>query len=184
MFKTLHEIAKEFAEAFTTETRTDGSKYVTLNDDKAEWMQEAVQEAHTLGEHLALPDDSIYEICREVADAIEEELGAADKDLEDCRDLEMRERIDGLVPVYTSDLKHWAFKNPHADEWMQEAVDQGLIDTTAKEFDLDNLRMAGYYMQADSICGTFLQAIQDQYDDQDFTIEGEDHDQFIDEDMD
>ena len=101
MTSNMQKAAAAFSAAFTTDRRdVDGSKFVRLEDGAAEWMRDAVREAHG----GMLPDDTRYSMIRRTVDAIAEHLAYdGDADLDDVR----AELIDGLIPVYTSDRLAW-----------------------------------------------------------------------------
>lgn len=101
MTSNMEKAAAAFSAAFTTDRRdVDGSKFVRLEDGAAEWMRDAVREAHG----GMLPDDTRYSMIRRTVDAIAEHLAYdGDADLDDVR----AELIDGLIPVYTSDRLAW-----------------------------------------------------------------------------
>lgn len=101
MTSNMQKAAAAFSAAFTTDRRdVDGSKFVRLEDGAAEWMRDAVREAHG----GMLPDDTRYSMIRRTVDAIAEHLAYdSDADLDDAR----AELIDDLIPVYTSDRLAW-----------------------------------------------------------------------------
>jgi uncharacterized protein YhjY with autotransporter beta-barrel domain len=55
-------------EYFETRQRDDGTSYVTLTDDRPEWLQEAVYEAHD----DEAPNDWRYEHCHYIARLIDD----------------------------------------------------------------------------------------------------------------
>ena len=97
-----------FASHFVTKTRnpvtktsTDsgGEPFTTLADDRPDWLQEAVREAH----QGTLPSDWIYAECKAAAEAFDEGV------FDDCEDDDsVHEYVDGRVDVYTQALYRWA----------------------------------------------------------------------------
>lgn len=79
--------------------RESGQPFTKLSDDAPEWLRDAVQEAHSTD----LPNDWIFEQCRDAAFAWDDELfnGRYPEDA-------VHEHADSNVDVYTSDLYRWA----------------------------------------------------------------------------
>ena len=88
----------KIARYFKRDKRTDGKVFYTLTDDRPQWLQDAVHEAHA-GD---LPDDWVYETCSAAADAIDEGYLGADKYGDD-----IHEWADGQVEIYTKPLLQW-----------------------------------------------------------------------------
>jgi len=80
---------------FTTGTRDNGETFTTLTDDRPEWLQDAIREAHVSD----LPNDWIYAECSAACDAIDDE-SLTDED-------SIHEYADGRVDIYTKDLARW-----------------------------------------------------------------------------
>jgi hypothetical protein len=98
------EAASLLASLFVTEQRTDGTEYVKLSSDAPEWAKTAAMQAHD-GE---MPNDSRYELIRDAAVAIAEQLfDSADEAREAAPDL-----TSDLLPCYTSDVLRWFADHP------------------------------------------------------------------------
>lgn len=157
---TLQAVAQELAEAFETRTRSDSNPFVCLKDEAhGTWIQKAIQDAH----EEEMPNDSIYAMCEQVAEAISEEIADA-VDWEDMSEIELHERLDSLVPVYTHELKQWLLDNPNADASIETGIEAGVIVTDQDGFSLFRVLSGGYYYQLDAIAGTLCNAIQAQYE--------------------
>lgn len=85
---------QKLAEYFETKTRDNGEKYVTLKDERPEWLLAAVREAHC----HTLPNDWVYAECLAAAEAYDE--GTVSEDIHD--------HVDARVDVYTRDRYQWA----------------------------------------------------------------------------
>lgn len=91
------------------------SRAVTLADNRPEWLQDAIREAHCSD----LPRDWIYQECEAACDAID------DGSLSD--DDSVHEHADGRVDTYTKDRFEWS-------------ADMCLTDTfAAAESDLEDM---------------------------------------------
>lgn len=86
----------KLARFFESATRDSGATYVRMVDDAPEWLTDAVRAAH-LGD---LPNDWIYEQCRDVCDAIDEG-SISDSD-------SVSVWADGRADIYTHDLYAFA----------------------------------------------------------------------------
>ena len=115
-----------FASHFITKTRENGKTFVTLADDRPDWLQEAVREAH----QGTLPSDWIYAECKAAAEAFDEGV------LDNCEDDDsVHEYVDGRVDVYTQALYQWAADFCTTETFSaaeQEAKDMGLPEETEK----------------------------------------------------
>ncbi len=80
---------------FTTVTRDNGDKVVTLKDERPEWLFEAVHEAH--GKDM--PNDWIYAECKAACEAIDDG-SLADED-------DVHTHADGQVDTYTKERANW-----------------------------------------------------------------------------
>jgi hypothetical protein len=101
---------------FVTGKRDNGESFTTLRDDRPEWLQDAVREAHA-GD---FPNDWIYSECRAACEAIDA------GDLSD--DDNLHEHADSRVDVYTRHLYQWAADFCLSDTWANaesEADDMG-----------------------------------------------------------
>ena len=77
---------------FATKERDDGSTYVTLRDDRPQWLADAVHDAHD----DEMPNDWRYATCADICEMI-------DDGTEDACEI-----ADALTDVYTGDLLEWA----------------------------------------------------------------------------
>jgi hypothetical protein len=80
---------------FQKSTRDDGSTYVTLTDNRPDWLYDAVYEAH----QSDLPNDWIYSECWAAACAIDDGALSDDDDL--------HEHADSQVDIYTNAVFRW-----------------------------------------------------------------------------
>ena|ERR1700747_398049 len=139
--------AKELSYAFVT------VPVVKLRDNTAQWIRDAVREAH--GEMF--PDDWVYDMCRKVASSIVEALEYGD--FESVRDRQP-ELVDGLVDVYTSDLTAWLHSHVYRVGYCDEASDgyepdNGIVGRI----------MQGQYFEIGQIFSALLSAIEAQVGD-------------------
>lgn len=93
----------------------DGEEYVTLRDERPEWVQELVRTAH--GD--ILPDDWRYATIREALEMITD----ADADDRDALDDAAGDFADN-VDVYTSDLLAWVSSGGGRVGYCDEAIDE------------------------------------------------------------
>lgn len=97
--ETIFSLAAELASYFESHARDNGDTFLTLRDNRPDWMQTICRLAHdspTIG--LIMPDDMRYKMINECLDAIAE---CNDQDALDDRKYELR------APDYKSDLIHW-----------------------------------------------------------------------------
>jgi hypothetical protein len=116
-------MSTNFASYFKTGRREGGEAFSTLVDDRPDWLQEAVREAH----QGTLPHDWIYAECR----AAVESFVAGDLDDEDS----VHEFAEGRVDVYTKNLYQWAADFCLTETFgfaEQEARDMGLPEETER----------------------------------------------------
>jgi hypothetical protein len=114
-------LAEEAAGMFTTRTRqSSGESYVSLKDERPDWVHDAVRAAH--GD--TLPDDYIYSWAQDAFAAIGNAEGS---NLDDVAS-EFAESVD----VYTGDLMRWigshAGRAIYADETLVEHKPDTLSD--------------------------------------------------------
>jgi hypothetical protein len=69
--------------------------------------------------------------------------GIADYEIEDEQSDGLFELCDSLVDVYTKDLYEWMDQSFEHKGYVEQAVQDGLVDTN--DFDLDRAIMAGQY---------------------------------------
>ena len=107
------EIAKQLADAFTTDTRNDGTTFTKLRDGSPQWMTDAIHAAH--GD--ILPLDWIYEQCGRMADKMTE------YEPEQWDD-SVSEWADSLVDVYNIDRARWLALHLDFAGFVDEAVEE------------------------------------------------------------
>lgn len=128
---TIQNRATEALRHFTTKTRRDGDRFVTLDDSAPAWVQELVREAH--GD--LLPDDYRYQTILEALAYIEGAPSAAlsgeyggdsveaTADYDDAM-YDLADGFEDMADTYTSDLFAWLSSSGHrvsyADEWLEE----------------------------------------------------------------
>lgn len=107
---------------FVTGKRNNGETFVSLKDERPEWLHDAVRDAHA-GD---FPNDWIYAECRAACDAIDD--GSIDVDNRDVSD-QVWEHADGRVDVYTRKLYQWAADKCLSDTFAQaESEVNDLLD--------------------------------------------------------
>lgn len=148
----LHELARDYADAFEDATRPDGSSFIRLRDGSPEWMSNAVMEAHG----GILPDDWRYATTAAAAEWIAETLdNDPSADIEDGAEF-----ADSAVPIYTADLTAWL--GSHCSR-------PGYVDEAAEEFGPAEDVLAGIgrgmYLEASEVYGATLHALQCRADD-------------------
>jgi hypothetical protein len=107
---------------FVSGTRDNGETFVTLRDDRPEWLQDAVRDAH----RGTLPNDWTYAECLAAVEAYDESAIADD---------EMHDHVDARVDVYTKDLYQWAAAMCLTDTWSEaeaEARETGMPEETER----------------------------------------------------
>ncbi len=85
----------KLSDFFVRNTRDDGSKFVSLADNRPDWLYDAVYEAHQ-GDP---PCDWIYAECEAAACAIDDGALSDEDDL--------HEHADSQVDIYTKQLFSW-----------------------------------------------------------------------------
>ena len=131
---------------FETRTRDDGTRFVTLTDDRPEWLHDAVMAAHD----DEMPNDWRYETCRAIAEWIDEAT-----ENENLADVIGWEIGDSLTDVYNSDLIAWLGGNlgriAACDEAFEEIgadSDDGLIARISLGQSWTIARMADVLLEA------------------------------------
>lgn len=144
------EIAKQLAEAFTTDTRNDGATFYKLRDGSPQWMTDAIHAAHG----VILPMDWIYEHCSRMADNLNE------YEPEQWDD-SVSEWADGLVDVYNADRARWLSLHLDFAGFVDEAVeefghsDQGVMGDIGM----------GQYKLLEQIAYALVSAVREQAED-------------------
>ena len=148
---TLEQIAEQFAAAFETDTRNDGTRFAKLKGGSPEWMTAAVHAAH--GD--IMPDDWIYDKSYHVVSAMNEDDPRKWDDL-------VSEWADGLVDVYNSDRAAWLACHLDFGGMVDEAVeelghsDQGIYGDIG----------IGQYRAIEQIAFALISAVREQESDE------------------
>jgi hypothetical protein len=143
---------------FRSIKRDSGETVWCLTEDRPEWLQDAVRDAHGTD----LPNDWIYGACRDACSAIE------DGSLSD--DDSVHEWADSQVDVYTRDLFQWSADMCQTDAWSEaesEASDIGSADT-----DMEKRIMVLQCLAYAAIARRMLSAVEDNSDDDTDESEG------------
>ena len=92
-------IAAEWFES--AERRPDGHRFIRLKHGTPDWIYNAVKAAHV----GMLPDDRIYQLCRDAFEFIQDNSDVESDEL-------AHEFADGAVDVYTDDRVQWLVSHP------------------------------------------------------------------------
>lgn len=153
---TLQKVAEEFAAAFHTQTRPDGSVYTTRKDDCPEWIDSNL--CHKL--HLAvddrLPDDWTYGKIANIADAL---TNYDDDNGDDLRE-RMHEIADGQVDIYNSDLTKWLASN----NFNACIVDEACEELGSEDCETIKRIQIGQYWAIDKLGHAIISAIEEEAD--------------------
>ena len=136
---------------FVRNTRPDGSSFVTLSDDRPEWLQTAVYEAHD-GE---TPNDWRYQTAAHIVELL------ADYDLADIDDYR-DELADSLVDIYTHDLLAWLAADLNRTGYCDEAWNDDLA--SASDDGIVGLIRLGQYVAITAMVDILAAAIADNAD--------------------
>jgi hypothetical protein len=107
---------------FETRKRESGESFVTLTDDRPEWLHDAVMAAHD----DELPNDWRYETCRDIVQALAE--------LDDDADMDDApwQIADMLTPAYNAQRVGWLADDlrrvSYIDDVMQDMGGPGGLD--------------------------------------------------------
>lgn len=143
-------VLREFADAFETKKRDDGSSYVRLKDDCAGWLKSGVAyRTPMLVIHEAVDggdgrfaSDWVYAETRGIVDAlVDHGVDAADGAHSDIT----HEIANSRVDVYNSDRTAWLADNLRNVQICDDAVSDGLV---AKDADLFDRIGSGQYLAA------------------------------------
>jgi hypothetical protein len=141
------EIAQQFADAWTTDTRNDGVLFCKLRDGSPQWMTDAIHAAH--GD--IMPLDWIYEHCSRIVDMMTE------YEPEQWDD-SVSEWCDGLTDVYNIELAQWLALHLDFAEYVDNATqelghsDRGIFGDIAM----------GQYSVLENIAYAMLNAVREQ----------------------
>ena len=117
MPKTFVQIAKEYAQHFTTSRRENGKEYTHTKDGAPEALTDLIREAHQ-GRGLLLPDDHRYGMIREAIDAISE----LD---DDAGEYDARDRLAEIEPpTYMAELTAWLASRADRVGYCDEAAEE------------------------------------------------------------
>ncbi len=138
-------LARLLSAALVQKTRDNGDTFYALADGSPEWMTDAIRAAH--GDRL--PDDTIYGVCKEVADA----LADADES-QDPRDV----LLDIEPDIYTSGLTAWlAAHIDHVADCDEYAEEYG----EGVSVDLVNLMQGGQLVQIRRVGGALIDVLEE-----------------------
>lgn len=138
---------QQFADSFTTSTRTNGDEFILLKDDAPQEYTDIVRQLH----HGMLPDDIAYREISICADYL-----ADDEELDDYPEADWR----------TSDLLDWFADNTDAvDEFAQE------FGVESKSFDVIGLISAAQCYARMQMCQELKDALDLLEDDEEETDE-------------
>jgi hypothetical protein len=141
--------ANDLVAAFVTDTRANGESFVKCKDDRDEWIDDAVMEAHG----GMMPDDMRYRMIQRVADSIAETLAYdADADLDDAR----FEAVDSLVPVYHSERFAWLASHNGRADYCDDARAEGVVSDDAG---ISDRIAAGIFAEYSEIWDSLVAAI-------------------------
>lgn len=129
------------------------SRAVTLTDDRPEWLQDAIREAHVSD----LPRDWIYQECEAACDAIDDG-SLSDED-------SIHEYADGRVDTYTKDRYEWAADMCLTDTFA--AAESDLEDMGGGSVDTADRMGQLQYCAAARIARIMLEAWREHEDDED-----------------
>jgi hypothetical protein len=136
---------------FVTGKRNDGTPFVSLKDERPEWLHDAVHAAHGSD----MPNDWIYSECAQACHAIDEESLTDDDSL--------FEHADSRVDIYTRDLYQWAADMCLSDTFA--GAESEAADVLGEESDTVKRLSAIQCFAIQSIARIMLEAAQENADD-------------------
>ena len=143
----LQQLAAEARKYFTTENPRN---VWSRTDEAPEWVREMMYGVH--GEML--PDDYKYAFTVDALDILEER-GDEDPD----------ELGDEVEPdIYTADLFDWYNSHAHRTGYLDEAVEEGLVEPIADSTELAVALGVAQYLERREVFGLVAQALQEQLD--------------------
>ena len=160
---TFKEIAKNFHNSFEIAQRDNGEEFSHLSNNAPEWMKNAVRSVH--GNQL--PNDYIYSMCHDVTLIIADDYDQYDDWDEMCDNGIDSEIADGQVPVYNADRVKWLASNLYNAEYVDEAQEE----LGFEKFNTFEAIGMGMYYQARELVGCIGQAIQDEFEAEQFKTE-------------
>lgn len=132
-----------------------GVFFVTLKDDRPEWLKDAIYAAHHDGGDL--PNDWIYAECKAACDAIDDELLIDDNSV--------HEYADSRVDIYTKVLYRWAADMQLTDTWRHAEEEANEIGSD--ETNITKRMVVIQYCAIEFIARTMLEAVRENADDDD-----------------
>lgn len=149
-------VLREFADAFTTTTRSDGSKAVVIKDSAPAWLQSyTVMRAIHESIDDRLPDDWIFEETRGILGSLVD----YEIDSLDGHEDKLSEIADGRIDVYNSDRSAWLASHLGNAALCDEAVSDGLVSADADIFDRIG---SGQYVAATRMIGAIMRVIDEE----------------------
>lgn len=149
---TIRTQAQEMFDQFTSSTRSGGETYYHLKDGAPEWMTDVIHAAHG----STLPDDTIYEFCRDCIAAIVDDTDD-DADADDCRDA-----ISEIQPEFrTYQLFMWAAQ---WSEYIDEVTSNYGAYQIESSSDLVSLLQAAQMCQIEEVGGHLIEALETRAD--------------------
>lgn len=139
---------RNFSRYFTTSSRArdaGGGTFTSLRDDRPEWLQDAVYQAH----QDRLPCDWVYAECRSAVQAWDEGLLVSDGD-------GFSEHADSSVDVYTGRLYGWASDFRLSDLFAN--AESEAFDLLSPEADTDKRLAVIQYCAIEAIARTMAAA--------------------------
>jgi len=122
---------------FKKVTRDSGESFYTLTDDRPDYLDDAVQAAHSHGKDL--PNDWIYGECASACYAIDDEIFNV-KYPEDA----VHEYADSQVDIYTRDVFQWAADMCHSYTYAYAEEEASDLGVDVKEGTVKVLQMIQY----------------------------------------
>lgn len=156
--QTISGLAGEAYGYFETRKRgdePDAERFVSLKDERPDWLQELVFEAHGHGDYL--PDDWRYQTIRDAIGHIHDSGAESADDLEDSA----HEFADQNVDVYTGSRYAWLASNLRRSGYVDEARDEGLIGPDA---DVAEQIGVGQYEESREVFASVLQSLAERLD--------------------
>ena len=126
-------------------TRTpSGEEYYCCNDERPQWLQDIIREAHDNGNML--PDDWRYKLVYRSLQLLEES--------EDWEDLEYPEEI------YTSELTSWLASHNARYSYCDEALDEYGRDLTGINDPTLYILQIGYIQEFREVCNSIASSLE------------------------
>jgi hypothetical protein len=144
-----------YSDYFVTGTRDDGTSFVSLRDDRPDWLQQAVYDAHD----DEMPNDWRYAMCERIVSAIDDGVTGVD------------ELVDSLVDTWTADRLAWLSDNIGRVSYVDDAIDDGLVDCSAG---LVAMIGVGQYVTISQMVDVIVSAIDDAEHDPTGDVDDED----------